>query len=218
MSDAGSHHDKRRLLISNWGSLAREMQRDVDQWEAMIRDWKVRPVRSFEEIQEQVKAQREAAAGTRQRALADKQKKMIESLQKRIDAALKGMAADYQKTAKKGSLDALWLSTDWAAPNRLKSLYEMVSSGLLKLRDDGRMDIGTAAEALSRPAVIRGLGLADQHDVLRLVRKELSRGGYRESFPGWDGPWVDAAGGSRVQKPSETHLRAREGMMAYFAR
>lgn len=217
-SDDHRWDDKRRSLISNWGSLARQMQRDVDQWEAMIKDWKVRPVRSFEEIQEQVKAQREAAAGTRQRALADKQKKMIESLQKRIDSTLKGMAADYQKAVKKGELDSLWLGYKYDSINRLENLYEMITSGLFKLRDDGKMDLGVAAEALGRPHVIRALGLADERDALRIERVMQPRGGYRTYFPNWGGEWVDGTRDSfRVYKHSEAQLRAREGMMRFFA-
>ena len=213
--------NKRHSLIANMETAARQMQRDVDRWETMIKDWKVRPVRSFEEIQEQVKAQREAAAGTRQRALEAKQATMIASLQKRIDSTLKGMAADYQKASKKNELDTLWFSSKYESINRLENLYEMITSGLFKLRDDAKMDLGLAAEALGRHAVIRALGLADEHDLLRIERVPQPRGGYRTYFPEWRGEWVDARathGGGRVYKYSEAHLRAREGMMAYFQR
>lgn len=209
---------KREALISNWRSLARQIQHNVDRWEAMIADWKIRPVRSFEEIQEQVKAQREAAAGARQRALADKQATMIANLQKRVDSTLKGMAADYQKAVKKGELDTLWLSSKYDSINRLENLYEMITSGLFKLRDDGKMDIGIAAEALGRPSVVRALGLADERDALRIERVERPKGGYRTCFPRWGGEWVDGTRDSfRVYKHSEAHLRAREGMMRFFA-
>lgn len=209
---------KRRLLIGQWGSLARQLQHNVDRWEAMIKDWKVRPVRSFEEIQEQVKAQREAAAGARQRALADKQKKMIESLQKRIDSTLKGMATDYQKALKKGELNALWLSTEWGVQNRLKSLYEIVTTGLTKMVFDGKFGAyDKAADALGRPQVIRGLGMVDAHDTLYVIRKPSRHGEY-VSLPGFGagGEWVDSSEGRRF-RPGPTWLSAREGMMRFFA-
>ena len=208
---------KRRLIVANKRSSQKELQWKIDQWKAAIQNWQLRSVRSFEEIQEQVKAHREAAAGTRQRALEAKQVAMIANLQKRIDAALKGMSADYLKALKKGELDALWLSTEWGVQNRLKSLYEMVTSGLAKMVFDGKIGaFEKAADALGRPQVIRGLGMVDAHDALYVNRKPSRHGDYI-SLPefGAGGEWADSSEGRRF-RPGPTWLRAREGMIAYF--
>jgi hypothetical protein len=95
-------------------------------------------------------------------------------------------------------------------------LYDLVTSGVTKLVWDGKYgDFAKAAEALGRPEVIRGLRLVDEHDVLRLIREPLRRGGERITLPEFEGDsvWRDDP---RRLEPGPTHLRAREGMLAYF--
>lgn len=233
--------EKRRSLIANWQSDQRYLQHSVDRWEAMIKDWHPRPARSFMEIQEQVKAQKEAAAGARQRAFEAKMEKLVEGSQKRIDTTLKGMAAEYEKAKKKGTLDTLWLSADrYVEKNRLESLFEMVTSIIKKIKEEGKLaNYAVAAERVGRPDLIRALGIVDENDVVRLVTVMGSRGKTYQKLPEFDDdstwttvqetrmiggldPAMQRAPGPgdmrRIKVAGPTQLRAREGMIAYFQR